>query len=583
MEEDIGVVAYLYPEIRTEGSKQAANAIGLKENEERFVAPRNQKPPLATHYNRHDRAATEDPDKHDSLEYEACLKIDVNQIPKTRFGLVAGRDPRCDLLLPELPGISFHHFSVTFNNSFHLVVQDLNSRIGTSVIYGDEDGGPRIDFQWIVGGDEILKEKERITIRVTQDLQFRIVVKACDINSEAFRAKVDRFRAGTAGLEDMFGDIGVRDPTQLPSAVRTPSNGDIFLEKKKLGEGTFAIVNRAWNVTTGQLSAVKRPREELQERDIKAWENEALLMSRSSHNNIVKLLSSELSPSPLLRFEYLPGGSIRQQLKDGKPFSAFERVHILRQTTSALAYLHELKPSITHRDLSEGNILVSYRGPAGIEVKLGDFGLSKEGQELKTIVGTPYFFPPEFAGKEMSSVYTKAVEIWAPGAVLAKLTCGFPKWRDEHRYDGSLWCMDIRRRLEDYLKKNDDDDDDELAHLLLGAMLCMQPQMRKEARECHQMALQLPEGSRNTESTENPALSSPLSSSSSDSDGETATPRAAAGLGKRKTAFNTRQVDVLYKLARYVHGSASLAKMQNAPEQHSPQPEESRDDPADPV
>jgi serine/threonine protein kinase len=156
-------------------------------------------------------------------------------------------------------------------------------------------------------------------------------------------------------------------------------------------------------------------------------------------------------PPPSLELEYLPGGTLRDHLNARRYFSGVECVYITRQTTSGLAHLHAL--DITQRDISDNNILIERRGPEEIVVKLADLGMSKEGSELNTIVGTPYYFAPEFFGNRTSNGrrtvegYTKDVDTWSLGAVLARLRCGFPMYTDAHHKDGTLWCRDIRRRL----------------------------------------------------------------------------------------------------------------------------------------
>ncbi len=83
-------------------------------------------------------------------------------------------------------------------------------------------------------------------------------------------------------------------------------------------------------------------------------------------------------------------------MQEGKYFSSFECVQITRQTLSGLAYIHGLDPQITHRDVTDTTIFVEHRDHKTITVKLGDFGVSKEGPKLKTVIGTPYFYPPKF-------------------------------------------------------------------------------------------------------------------------------------------------------------------------------------------
>ncbi|KAH8886692.1 hypothetical protein GQ53DRAFT_750325 [Thozetella sp. PMI_491] len=52
-----------------------------------------------------------------------------------------------------MPGVIFHHLSLTVDNTYRFVARDLGSRLGTSFVYGkNEERSPRPNFQWIVGG-----------------------------------------------------------------------------------------------------------------------------------------------------------------------------------------------------------------------------------------------------------------------------------------------------------------------------------------------------------------------------------------------------------------------------------------------
>lgn len=104
-----------------------------------------------------------------------------------------------------------------------------------------------------------MKDGAPIRIKIIRLLQFVVIVKPYDINSEAFRAKVRKFREGTAGVGDIFGGLGIRAPTQPATATGTPF-GEEFLLKRKIGEGGFAIVHRVWNTRTAEVYALKEPR-----------------------------------------------------------------------------------------------------------------------------------------------------------------------------------------------------------------------------------------------------------------------------------------------------------------------------------
>ncbi|KAI0019236.1 kinase-like domain-containing protein [Xylariomycetidae sp. FL0641] len=488
--------AYIYPP--NERSAVAISTIEKRPNGDRFVAARRVHPPIVFEPQGSiptgdDQNATQQPEAHDILEYLPCWRIDLDDIPKSPHGLIGGTDYNADFTFPKLIGISFHHISFTFNDDYCFVVRDLESGAGTSVAYGDHNPGVRKGQEWIIGGDDILQEYGPIKVMVTTELQFRVVVDPFDINSETFRAKVDKFRKGRDGLSEVFSDLDIfRPPTQLPSQLQTPSRADVLLTKR-LGEGSFAVVSRVWNARTGALYALKQSKSKDSEYEVRMWRKEAELMTRTAHPHIVELLEFKRGPPLELHFEYLAGGSLRDHLGRGAGFSAFERVHITRQTLSALDHLHnKLEDPITHRDISDANILVEHRRPGSINVKLGDFGLSKEGLLLRTRVGTPLFFPPEFfnrAGEVSEGEYTNAVDIWELAVVIAILICDRPVYKDRHRRNGRLWCESIRARVADHF----DATRDQLSGMLLSTMLRIDPDERMGAEECHQRSLSVPE------------------------------------------------------------------------------------------
>lgn len=53
--------------------------------------------------------------------------------------------------------------------------------------------------------------------------------------------------------------------------------------RKKIGEGTFAVVYRVMNVSTGKQYALKKPKSGAALDDAAAWERESLIMDRINH------------------------------------------------------------------------------------------------------------------------------------------------------------------------------------------------------------------------------------------------------------------------------------------------------------
>ena len=88
-----------------------------------------------------------------------------------------------------------------------------------------------------------------------------------------------------------------------------------------------------------------------------------------------------------------------------------------------LAYLHG-KNKI-HRDIKAANIFINLNGVC----KLGDFGVSAElkqkNEKRKTVVGSPYWMPPEMITNEG---YTEKADIWSIGVVCFELAEGAPPY-----------------------------------------------------------------------------------------------------------------------------------------------------------
>lgn len=230
------------------------------------------------------REATEQPEEDEDLERQPCMALTFSNPPTTRRGLMAGRSPLANIALPKLKGVSWFHFTVTFDEHFYLMVKDLNSTVGTRVIYDGEEGQQGHGVAWSARGPSLVKGKTPV-IKVVGDLQFRLVVSDHDVTSQTYRDNVARFLQGTAAAEDLLSDLKLlsRTRTELPSPgeAHTPSAqapGPI-LWKKELARGGFAVVNYAWDVTSRAEYTLKEPLP-VEGGD---WEKEARIMKGTSH------------------------------------------------------------------------------------------------------------------------------------------------------------------------------------------------------------------------------------------------------------------------------------------------------------
>jgi serine/threonine protein kinase len=206
----------------------------------------------------------------------------------------------------------------------------------------------------------------------------------------------------------------------------------------------------------------------------------------------VKLFWSDFTPYPRLCLEYVSGGSLAEQ----QNISAVECVLVLRQCLSALEYLHGSNPPIVHRDIKADNILVQDRDSDHISVKFGDFGLSRDCDNLSTICGNRLHLAPEIyqnqqyidAGGEERVSYTAAVDVWFLGVVVYGLLCPLPGYEERYLTGGTAWCENIIKKF----KKDLEERSDELRQFLLEAMVVIRPDKRWSAQACHAKAELLP-------------------------------------------------------------------------------------------
>ncbi|KAK0624523.1 hypothetical protein B0T17DRAFT_654453 [Bombardia bombarda] len=498
--DDDNVVAYIYPAIGTQGFIKAKSAIDKNKANPGYVPPRrscpHDGPPDIFH--RRDREPTLDEEEHDLLEYEPCIKVTIDHIPKTRIGLTVGRSDDAELRLQGFPTVGFYHFALTFDDNYHLIVRDLGSTRGTTVIYGHQQRGRWSKFDWIVGGADFLKGVSPIIVNVFSWLQFQLIIPQHNIQSKSYRDKVDRFCAGIADPEQLLdlSRVGLlsRVRTEVPSSVQTPNlrpGKDLTIEKV-VGDGTFAVVYRVWNVNTGEQYALKKPKKRCSIA-LRGREKHSSWIESTTSKHIVSLLEFCSGPSPWLHVEYMPEGSIETHLRQGRDFSDHECKQIFAQTSDALAYLHTLDPQIVHRDIKPDNILIKYRRPDGIFVKFADFGVSYEGDTLMSFCGTPLYVAPEIhevvgIQREERVPYTALVDIWSLGVMLAQLVCGLPD-HGTRKDLGVKWCRRIRGSVEEKLRHEHKHDG--LLSFVWESMLCLEPDARESAKGCHKKALLL--------------------------------------------------------------------------------------------
>lgn len=193
-----------------------------------------------------------------------------------------------------------------------------------------------------------------------------------------------------------------------------------------LGAGSMGNVYLGHDADLDRAVAVKTLRDlaldaDMREVFLSRFQNEARAAARLQHPNIVQIFDVGDDPKvgPYLVFEYVPGHTLKQELKKGGPLSRDKLLDLARHIGDALATAH--LAGVIHRDIKPENLLITANG----QVKLADFGiarvpnadLTKEGQFL----GTPCYAAPETL---RSGEYSEQSDLFSFGAVIYEAACG---------------------------------------------------------------------------------------------------------------------------------------------------------------
>ncbi len=206
----------------------------------------------------------------------------------------------------------------------------------------------------------------------------------------------------------------------------TPQQIGRYRIERLLGSGSMGYVYLARDADLDRRVAIKTLRdvhldEESRRMFLSRFQNEARAAARLHHPNIVQIFDVGDDPQhgPYLVFEYVPGHTLKQQLRKEGPLQKDQLLYVAQQIADALATAHA--SGVIHRDLKPENLLITDNG----QVKLADFGiaripnadLTKEGQFL----GTPCYAAPETL---LKGEYSEKTDLFSLGAVLYEAASG---------------------------------------------------------------------------------------------------------------------------------------------------------------
>ncbi|MCA9804217.1 MAG: serine/threonine protein kinase [Cyanobacteria bacterium HKST-UBA02] len=177
----------------------------------------------------------------------------------------------------------------------------------------------------------------------------------------------------------------------------------------RAGEGALGKVYRAFDPLLKKEFAVKVLGKSMhgpEEKDLLRFQQEARVISRLSHNNIVGVYNFGLDDDdvPYLVLEFLDGRSLSAILKEDGALDLEVAIDLFVPICDAMGYAHD--QGVVHRDLKPSNVIVTTEESGGSRPVVVDFGIAKFAEMFVTRMeleqsteglgsGTPYYMSPE--------------------------------------------------------------------------------------------------------------------------------------------------------------------------------------------
>ncbi|XP_057637322.1 leukocyte tyrosine kinase receptor isoform X2 [Chionomys nivalis] len=219
-------------------------------------------------------------------------------------------------------------------------------------------------------------------------------------------------------------------PWPLPPGLTEVSPGNVTL-LRALGHGAFGEVYEGLVIgLPGDSSplqvAIKTLPELCSRQDELDFLMEALIISKFSHQNIVRCVGLSFQAAPrLILLELMSGGDMKSFLRHSRahpgqpsPLAMQDLLQLAQDIAQGCHYLEE--NHFIHRDIAARNCLLSCTGPSRV-AKIGDFGMARDiyrasyyrkgGRALLPVK----WMPPEAL---LEGIFTSKTDSWSFGVLL---------------------------------------------------------------------------------------------------------------------------------------------------------------------
>jgi serine/threonine protein kinase len=197
-----------------------------------------------------------------------------------------------------------------------------------------------------------------------------------------------------------------------------------FEKEREIGKGGFGLVLKVLHKKTQKVYCIKVIEKQgiMEQKLVDQMNREIEIMYILNNPHCLRLKNHfEDDTNFYLVMPLASKGQLYRVLKKFRKFDERTAAQILRETISALQYLHSFNPPIIHRDIKPENLLLNEGG----RVLLADYGWSNfnvEGDVRKTFCGTPEYIAPEML---MKKGHDTRVDIWSIGILMFELLAGY--------------------------------------------------------------------------------------------------------------------------------------------------------------
>ncbi|KAM7540642.1 hypothetical protein Aperf_G00000024230 [Anoplocephala perfoliata] len=219
-----------------------------------------------------------------------------------------------------------------------------------------------------------------------------------------------------------------------------------FSELSYIGEGAYGIVISAFDHQRNERVAIKRITPFEHQTYCQRTYREIRILSRLDHENIIPLYDVfTTSTFDEMKEVYIVEKYMETDLYKFLKVQQLSREHtcyFLYQMLRGLKYIHSA--NVLHRDLKPSNILLNRM----CDLRICDFGLARiadpqcdQAGLLTEYVATRWYRAPEIM--LTSKVYTKAIDLWSIGCILAEMYSNRVLFPGKHYIDQLKMILEV--------------------------------------------------------------------------------------------------------------------------------------------